>query len=227
MSEILSHGSAEYDFTMQSLIANEVSDYLEQLVPTRHPELQAMETHARESRFPIIGPVVGHLCYQLARMIGARQVFEMGSGFGYSTGFFARAVRENGGGAVHHVVWDDALSQQARTHLSAMGYDDIVRYHVGEAIDVLTSQDGLFDLVFNDIDKHAYPASLPAIEARLRPGGLLIVDNMLWSGRIFDPSDTSPDTNGVRDLTKLLTTSPRWTTSVVPIRDGVIIALKH
>jgi predicted O-methyltransferase YrrM len=212
---------------MRSLIADDVRDYLETLVPTRQPELQAMEAHALEQHFPIIGPVVGHLCYQLALAIGARQVFEMGSGFGYSTAFFARAVTENGGGVVHHVVWNEALSKQARTHLSAMGYGDVVKYHVGEAIDALRSQDGPFDVVFNDIDKHAYPESLPAIEAKLRHGGLLIVDNMLWSGRIFDATDSSPDTNGVRELTRLLTTSPKWVTSVIPIRDGVVVALKR
>ena len=209
------------------LVADKVSAYLESLVPARHPELLAMEAYARERDFPIIGPVVGHLCYQVARMIGARRVFELGSGFGYSTAFFARAVEENGGGVVHHVVWDEALSTQARTQLDAMGYGGLITYHAGEAIETLRSQDGPFDLIFNDIDKHAYPASLPVIEARLRAGGVLIVDNMLWSGRIFDARDASADTNGVRELTRLLTTSPRWTTSVIPIRDGVAIAVKR
>ena len=160
-------------------------------------------------------------------MIGARRVFEMGSGFGYSTAFFARAVTENGGGVVHHVVWDETLSAKARTELSGLGFEGIIQYHVGEAIEALKAQDGPFDLVFNDIDKHAYPASLPVIEARLRPGGILIVDNMLWSGRIVDSGDSSADTNGVRELTRLLTTSPDWITSVIPIRDGVVVALRR
>lgn len=212
---------------MSTIISNEVRDYLETLVPSRHPGLQAMEAYAREQDFPIIGPVVGHLCYQLARMIGARRIFELGSGFGYSTAFFARAVTENGGGVVHHVVWDEALSAKARTELGRLGFDGVIQYHVGEAIEALQAQDGPFDLVFNDIDKHAYPASLPVIAARLRPGGVLIVDNMLWSGRIFDNRDSSADTTGVRELTRLLTTSPEWITSVIPIRDGVVVALKR
>src|SRR6476469_11027510 len=108
------------------LIADNVRDYLEGLVPARHPELAAMEAYAREHDFPIIGPVVGHLCYQLARMIGARRVFEMGSGFGYSTAFFARAVADNGGGVVHHVVWDETLSRKARAELGALGFDDLI-----------------------------------------------------------------------------------------------------
>jgi predicted O-methyltransferase YrrM len=217
----------QYDSGMGPLIGDDVASYLQTLVPRRHPELEAMEAYARKQDFPIIGPVVGHLCYQMARMIGARRVFELGSGFGYSTAFFARAVDENGGGVVHHVVWDETLSTQARTHLNAMGYDGLLTYHVGEAIETLRSQDGPFDLIFNDIDKHAYPASLPVIEAKLRAGGVLIVDNMLWSGRIFDTRDSTADTNGVRQLTRMLTSSPQWTTSVIPIRDGVVIAVRH
>jgi len=186
-----------------------------------------MEAAARDDGFPIIGPVVGHLCYQLARLIGARAVFELGSGFGYSTAFFARAVEENGGGAVHHVVWDEKLSNRARSHLGAMGYNHLVKYHIGEAIETLRGEAGPFDLVFNDIDKHAYPESLPVIEAKLRSGGVLIIDNMLWSGRIFDRRDSSADTDGVCEATRMLVTSPRWTTSVIPIRDGVVIAVRQ
>jgi predicted O-methyltransferase YrrM len=152
-------------------------------------------------------------------------VFELGSGYGYSTAFFARAVRENGGGEVHHVVWDEALSKKARGHLSALGLDSVVRFHVAEAIATLKETAGPFDLIFNDITKKDYPASLPVIVEKLRPGGVLIVDNMLWSRRIFDAAQQSDDVNGVREMTRLLL-QPGWITSLVPIRDGLIIALK-
>ena len=212
---------------MPELLPKQVRDYLDALVPARSPELQEMEAYAREHDFPIIGPACGHLCYQIARMMGARRVFELGSGYGYSTAFFARAVKENGGGVVHHVVWDNGLSQQARGHLARLGYEGIVRYHVGEAVETLrTSDDGPFDLIFNDIEKDAYPASLPVIESRLKRGGVLIVDNMLWSGQIFDPSDTSDETEGVRELTRRVVSSALWTTSLVPIRDGLLVAFK-
>ena len=200
--------------------------YLDKLVPARPPELAAMEAYAKEVGFPIIGPASGQLCYQIARMIGARRIFELGSGYGYSTAWFARAVQENGGGEVHHVVWDEALSQRARAHLGALGYDSIIRYHVAEAVETLRATDGPFDVIFNDIDKHGYPDSLPVIAEKLRPGGVLIIDNMLWSGAIFDDADLSPSTVGVREFTRLITTDPRWVTSLVPIRDGVIVAYK-
>src|SRR5687768_15340352 len=133
-----------------------------------------MEQIAEATKFPIIGPASGQLCYLVARMIGARKVFELGSGYGYSTAWFARAVAENGGGTVDHVVWDEKLSSLARLHLDRLGFGEIVRYTVGEAVGALrSSDDGPFDLIFNDIDKHAYPAALPVIESMLRPGGVL------------------------------------------------------
>ena len=208
------------------LIPEYLLNYIDSLVPSRLPEMQAMEDAAEKMDFPIIGPVSGHLCYQVARMIGAKRVFELGSGFGYSTAWFARAVTENGGGEVYHVVWDEELSRQAHTHLSALGYDGIIRYQVGEAVQTLRETVGPFDLIFNDIDKEDYASSLPVIAGKLRPGGVLIVDNMLWHGRIFDPQDKTPATESIRTLTGMLTRSPDWIASLVPVRDGVIVAYK-
>jgi predicted O-methyltransferase YrrM len=210
----------------QELISPQVNDYLDRLVPERPAEIQKMEAYASEHGFPIVGPVAGQFCYQIACMIGARRVFELGSGYGYSTAWFARAVQENGGGEVHHVVWDEKLSQKARRHLGALGYNGIVRYHVGEAVATLRKTDGSFDLMFNDIDKQMYPDSMPAIVEKLRPGGVLIIDNMLWDGRIFDDSDRSSSTQGVREVTRLLTTSQDWIASLIPIRDGLVMAMK-
>jgi predicted O-methyltransferase YrrM len=208
------------------LIPDYLMEYLDGIVPPRPAEMQAMEAHAREINFPIIGPTSGYYCYQLARMIGAKRVFELGSGYGYSTAWFARAVRENGGGEVFHVVWDEALSQQARQHLGALGYDGMIRYHVAEAVQTLQETAGPFDLIFNDINKDGYAASLPVIVEKLRPGGVLIVDNMLWSGRVFEQGDKSPETASIRKLTELLTHSPDWIVSLAPVRDGVLVAYR-
>lgn len=205
-------------------VAPAVAAWLEELVPARAPELQAMEAQAARTGFPIIGPACGQLCYLLARLTGARTVYELGSGFGYSTAWFARAVADNGGGRVHHTVWDRALSDRARAHLAALGFGEIVHYHVGEAVAALREADGPFDLVFMDIDKPGYPGALPVIRQRLRPGGLLIVDNLLWSGRVFDPQDASADTAAILEFTRLVTRDPAWTATLVPIRDGLLVA---
>jgi predicted O-methyltransferase YrrM len=186
-----------------------------------------MEQRARAVRFPIIGPTAGQLCYLSARLIGARRIFEMGSGFGYSTAWFARAVQENGGGIVYHVVWDETLSQEARRHLTALGLGEVVAYEVGEAVSVLQRTDGPFDVIFNDIDKDGYPASLPVIAEKLRPGGLLVTDNMIWGGRIFDRNDRTASTEGVRAFTRLVTSDDRWISSLIPIRDGLLLAVRR
>lgn len=202
----------------------DLSRYLDNLVPARPEELQEMEAYADEHGFPIIGPAAGYHCYLTARMLGARRVFELGSGYGYSTAWFARAVQENGGGEVFHVVWDEDLSQRARKHLSALGYGDLIRYRVSEAIEALSETEGPFDLIFNDINKPAYPAALSVIEDKLRPGGVLIIDNMLWSGRVLDDEQRDESTQAIRETTRRIVNSDRWVGSLVPIRDGLLVA---
>lgn len=203
-----------------------IQEFLKELVPKREPEMQLMERYAEEHNFPIIGPAAGYNCYQIARMIHARSVFEMGSGYGYSTAWFARAVEENGGGVVYHTVWDEKLSKMAAGHLSRLGFDGLVEYHVAEAVETLQNMPGPFDLIFNDIDKQAYPASLPFIKEKLRQGGVLIVDNVFWNGRVFDESDKSASTEGVREFTRLITGDPDFIVSLLPVRDGLVLAYK-
>lgn len=209
---------------MAELYHPRLMPYLEGLVPSRHPVLQEMEEQARRTGFPIIGPVVGQLFYLLGRMVGARRVFELGSGFGYSTAWLALAVRDNGGGEVYHVVWDAELSRQAQDYLGRLGLADLVRFRVAEAVAELDRTPGEFDLVFNDIEKPDYPRSLPVIKRHLRRGGLMLVDNILWSGRVWDEQADDPATRGVRELTRLVFADPDFIAGIIPVRDGVLVA---
>lgn len=209
------------------LLHPQVEAYLNELARHGDPLLTAMEERAARTRFPIIGPAAGRFCYQIACLLGARRVFELGSGFGYSTLWFARAVAENGGGEVYHNVWDATLSADARQYLAEAGVGHLVHFRVSEAVAALRETDGPFDLIFNDIDKSGYPASLPLIKERLRSGGALIVDNMLWQGRIFNAAERDESTQGVRDLTRMIFDDPDFTASLVPIRDGLALAIKR
>ena len=211
---------------MAGISYDDVQEYLSTLVPPREPELQAMERLAEQNDFPIIGPACGYYCYQLARMIKAQSIFELGSGYGYSTAWFAKAVKENGGGVVHHTVWDAELSKQAQEHLSKLGSADVVTFHNAEAVETLRQTPGLFDIIFNDIDKEGYPDSLPVIKEKLRSGGILIIDNMLWGGRIFDSNDAGTSTVAIRRFIHTITTDPDWIVSLTPMRDGMIVAYK-
>lgn len=201
--------------------------YLDSLVPPRHPVLEEMEAWARRTGFPIVGPAVGQLFYVLTRLLNARRVFEMGSGFGYSTAWFALAVRDNGGGVVHHVVWDAQLSQEAQEYLRRMGLLPWVRFHVAEAVAHLGSSHEDFDVVFNDIEKSAYPEALPVIKAHLRPGGLLLADNVLWYGRVLDRRARDKETEAIRTFTRAVLDDPEFAATVVPLRDGVLVAYRR
>lgn len=209
------------------LVAEAFTAYLEGLIPARHPVQQEMEAYARANRFPIVGPVVGQLFYLLARLSGARRVFELGSGYGYSTSWFALGVRDNGGGEVFHVVWDEGLSRTARGHLERLGLLPVVRFHVGEAVAALRQAEGQFDIIFSDIDKEGYPASLPVIKGRLRPGGLLLADNMFWRGRVVDRSVTDGETEAIRKFTRAVFADPEFVSTIVPLRDGVLVARRR
>lgn len=212
---------------MSQIDYDKTQDYITSLVPPREPEVQKMEKYAEENGFPIIGPACGYYCYQLARMIGAKSIFELGSGYGYSTAWFAKAVRENGGGVVHHTVWEEELSKRAASHLSALGSADVVRFHVSEAVEALRKTEGPFDIIFNDIDKEGYPDSLPVMKEKLRPGGVLIIDNMIWSGRVWDKNDRDKSTESIRRFTRDITTDTDWIVSLAPMRDGMIVAYKR
>lgn len=212
---------------MSEILYDKVQEYITSLVPPREPELKTMEEIAEKNDFPIIGPTCGYYCYQLARMINARSIFELGSGYGYSTAWFAKAVKENGGGIVHHTVWDDDLSKRAQRHLSALGGADLVKFHNAEAVETLRQTPGPFDIIFNDIDKDGYPDSLPVIKEKLRSGGLLIIDNMIWYGKTFDMDNHEKTTEAIRRFTHDITTDPDWIVSLVPMRDGMIVAYKQ
>ncbi|MBI4279845.1 MAG: O-methyltransferase [Armatimonadetes bacterium] len=202
----------------------QMTAFLEALTPARDPVLQEMEERARQTRFPIIGPLVGQLFYLLTRLTGARRVFEMGSGYGYSTAWFARALRDNGGGEVYHVVWDEELSRQAKEYLGRLNLVPHVKFRVSEAVEELGRTDGPFDIVFNDIEKKAYPDSLAVIKPRLSRGGLLLIDNMFRSGRTFDPQVKEEGTEAVRRAARMLYDDPDFVTTVIPLRDGVLMA---
>jgi caffeoyl-CoA O-methyltransferase len=204
----------------------QMQEYLQSYMPERPETFLEMEAYAREHDFPIVSPLAGHFLYLLARISGARRVFELGSGYGYSTAWLAKAVTENGGGEVYHVVWDQALSEMARVYLSRLGYAGMIRFHVAEAVGMLAQTEGKFDLMFSDINKEAYPASLPVIYEKLKPGGMLMVDNLLWGGRVMDAHNQAASTLAIRRFARMIANDQHWSQSTVPLGDGLLVAYK-
>jgi caffeoyl-CoA O-methyltransferase len=192
------------------------------------PVLLEMENLAAERRFPIINRLCGELIEVLALTAGARRVFELGSGYGYSAYWFTRAVGP--GGKVFCTDGDPENRDLAERFLTRAGRWDRVEYHVGLAQDALRSAPGTFDIVYNDIDKGDYPEAFELARERIRPGGLYICDNVLWSGRVTerDPDDVYPGwTEAIRRHNEMVYTDPMFDCFLVPTRDGVLVALRR
>ncbi len=208
------------------MLEAQIADYIERVTRFDDPLLIEMEQRAQREQFPIIGPHVGPWLHFFTRLTGAKRVYELGSGYGYSTWFFCRGVADNlavngGNGEVVHTVWDSQLSADARGNLDRAGFGGLVRYIDGEAVAALQQEAAGWDIIFMDIDKEGYPAALDVIEQKLRPGGMLIVDNLLWSGTVADETDQRPSTVGIRELTQRLRQDASWELLLLPLRDGV------
>jgi len=192
------------------------------------PVLLEMEAEARATGFPAVGRLVGPMLELLARSVGARRVFELGSGFGYSAYWFARAVGPSG--EVHCTDGDPANERKAADYLGRAGLWDRIRYHVGDAVETLGAVPGEFDLVFCDIDKAAYPRAWELARERIRVGGLYVADNVIRSSAMWVPD--APAGRGTAegeavDLhNRRIAEDGRYLSVIVPTRDGVLAALR-
>jgi|RifCSP13_1_1023834.scaffolds.fasta_scaffold02730_3 predicted O-methyltransferase YrrM len=205
------------------IINPKIEEYLRNLNPIQDNVLKEMEELGNERGFPIIGPLVGSLLYQLAIIIGAKRVFDMGSGFGYSAYWFAKALGKEG--LVIFAELSEKNAWLARGFFRRGSLDNRVEIHVGDALQILEETDGEFDVIFNDIDKEYYPLVVDEAYKKLRRGGLFITDNVLWFGRVLT-DDLSPSTKGVKEFTRLLFEEKGFVTTIIPIRDGISLSVK-
>ena len=189
------------------------------------PVLLEMEAEAAERNFPIVERNVGVTLEVLARSVGARRVIELGSGFGDSGYWHARAVGSSG--ELHLTDGDPENERKARAYLGRAGLWDAVTYHVGDAVESLSGLDGEFDVIYDDIDKDGYPDAWRAARDRVRIGGLYVCDNVLWSGRVAEGGEP-PDgrTSAVLEHNALIAEDERYVSTIVPTRDGVMVAIR-
>jgi caffeoyl-CoA O-methyltransferase len=204
--------------------AGPVDDYLYSMLPKRDEVLAEMEDYASQHDVPIVGPAVARVLQQLALLINARSVCELGSAIGYSTIWWAQAVGENG-----RVIYTDGEkknAERARGYFARAGVTGRITLHTGDALEFLSEQKQEFDIIFNDVDKEDYPRVLRLVAPRLRQGGLFITDNVLWSGRV---AEKNPDarTKAILEFNRKLYDSKEFYTTVLPIRDGLAVAMKR
>jgi predicted O-methyltransferase YrrM len=200
-----------------------IEQYLASLLPERDAVLIEMEELAREHNIPIIGPVVARFLYQIIRLTKARRVFEMGSAIGYSTIWIARAAGP--GCMVYYTDSDTANAGWAENFIQRAGVRDRVTILIGNAMDLLDQTPGEFDVIFCDVDKDQYPEAFRHALPRIRKGGLLLADNVLWYGRVIEaPQDDF--TRGIVEFNRLIYSSPQLFPSILPVRDGFAVCEK-
>ena len=210
---------------MSGILVPKIEKYLNHILPKRDPVLTEMEKYAAKHDVPIIGPACGRLLYQLARSIQAKRVFELGSAIGYSTIWLARAVGPKG--TVYYTDSDPENARRAEVNLRQAGVRNRVLILVGDALELFLSTQGQYDLIFNDVWKQQYPEVLRRAVPRLRVGGLLVTDNVLWSGRVArTPAKGDQDTRAILEFNRLIYRSPKLFTTIVPLRDGVAVCEK-
>ncbi len=208
---------------MTDILSPAINQYLNDLLPDQNDILKEMEAYAGNKKFPIIGPQVGRLFYQIARLKGNSHIFEMGSGFGYSAFWFCL------GNSSSKIILTDFSQDEldrARTWFKQAGFDRQARFLSGDARDLLARQDRRFDIIFIDVGKEQYPASFQLALKYLNTGGLIIADNVLWKGKVADKQDNDPETRAIQEYNRLIFSTPGIFSIILPLRDGVAISMK-
>ena len=202
----------------------DINDYLSSVTPARDPILTEMENYGRKHNFPIVGPTAGSFLHQMVLLTNPKRIFEMGSGFGYSAYWMAKALNDPD---AKIICTEDAPKNAtcAMSYFERGGVADKIDIKIGNALKIIEETTGFFDIIYNDIDKHEYPTAFEKAAPRLRKGGLFITDNLIWHGRVMD-KDNEPSTIGVRELTRLLYESDQFFTTIIPLRDGLAVAVK-
>jgi caffeoyl-CoA O-methyltransferase len=209
---------------MHGITSEPVESYLYSLLPPRDEVLVEMETTAAKRDIPIVGPAVARILHQLALIAGAKNVFEMGSAIGYSTIWWARAVGD--GGRIIYSDGDRKNADEARGYFERAGVAGRIDVKVGDALELLSEQKQLFDIIFCDVDKEDYPRAFRLAVPKLRKGGLFVADNVLWSGKVTQNNPADISTKAIQEFNTLLYGSSELFTTILPIRDGVAVAIK-
>lgn len=215
---------------MGNITPQPVADYLSVLRREPHDRLALIDREGRAEGLPLVYPDTGALLHTLARGCRARRILEIGTCIGYSTLWMATALPADG--ALITMEYDPARAARARDHFAAAGHADRISVIVGEATRFLHKVAGPFDLIFQDSDKKLYEPMLERLVELLRPGGLLVADNILWNGEVIpgyvaQKKYSEEDTAAIVSFSKRVAHDPRLYTSFLPVGDGVSVSVKR
>ncbi|MBI1291770.1 methyltransferase domain-containing protein [bacterium] len=209
------------------IISEPVELYLARLAVTDcgvPPVIEELHAEASRRCFPIVGPEVGRFFRQLALLRHPRRILELGSGFGYSALWWALGAPQ---AEIHLTDWNQNLLDEAMRHAAALGVAHQLRTHQGDALVIAEDLPGPWDIVFADLNKEQYPEVIDLARRALAVGGVLVFDNILWHGEVAAPAaEQPPPARAVVEATRRLYNDPDFACSILPIRDGVLLAVR-
>lgn len=212
---------------MEKELAEACARYIAELFAPEDDLLKELRRSIAEAGFPgiYITPDEGRLLQVLVRAVGARRMVEIGTLAGYSAIWIARALPKDG--RLVTIEKKPGHAELAREYIERAGLADRVEVCLGDGLQVLEklSAEAPFDAVFIDADKQNYPRYLDWSAANLRPGGLVIGDNALWKGRVLEEDSQDPEVLGIQEFNRRIAEDPRFTSIIVPTRDGVAVAI--
>jgi predicted O-methyltransferase YrrM len=214
---------------MGQIVPDAVERYLSTLNRLGDPVLEEVARAGLAAKLPLVDAEVGGLLRVLAIAIGAKRILEIGTAIGYSGIWLAGALPA--GGVLLTIERNPERAGIAREYFARAGLANRVSILVGDAQRMLAKVAGPFDLIFQDADKAFYEPALNRLVELLRPGGLLVTDNVLWDGEVVPgfvvpPRRDSEDTRAIAAYNERLNMHPQLMTVTLPLRDGVAISLK-
>ena len=211
-----------------SNLSHELEEYLEGHTTPMDEVLEALyrETYLTQMNPRMMsGPVQGHFLTLLCRLMRPEKVLEIGTFTGFSTICMARGMSENG--LLTTIEANEEYEDTIQKYLERAGVANRVRLIIGDAKSVIPSLEGPFDLVFIDADKINYPLYYDLVIDKLRAGGILLADNVLWEGKILQDRPKEKDTQAIQAFNDRVQNDPRMENTILPLRDGLLMAVKN
>ena len=217
-------------------LTDEVARFVLATAPDPDETLIEMDERATAEGFPHVGPEVGPVLRVLARMVGARRIFEFGSGYGYSAYWLAEALPADGEIVLTEI--DDDQLALAREYMESGGYDDRARYELGDALEAVEDYDGPLDVVLIDHEKERYVEAFEAVRSKVPVGGVVVADNAMYASPIQseklleileggDPSgELNEATRGVAAYIERVRGDPDFETVALPLGEGIAVSYR-
>jgi predicted O-methyltransferase YrrM len=209
------------------LLASGLNDYLEQLA---EPESALLQKINRETQLQVLMPRMlsghyqGRVLSLLSKLIQPKCILEIGTFTGYATLCLAEGLSRDG--IIHTIDINEELEDRVRAYFQESKHNEQINYHIGDALEILPQLDIQPDLVFIDADKKNNAVYYDMIFDWLQPGAVILIDNVLWSGKVLSEEKVDKDTSLIMQLNEKIKADPRVEQVMLPIRDGLWIIRK-